>query len=275
VQGEVGPQLGRLTLGAGLVACCLASCRAGTASGDLDAGSGSSLPVQSSAPPGPSDPPCLSAIADHERSVTAHLDAARARTSARDGAGCLVELDAYDREAWTPAPSTSPSSAVATSRAMCMMLAGDCTHGKELYRAAMALSAGATLGPEMLDRSVDSMASLYCQGAALEPRDALLKALMDLNRGAYMSTSTPAACHDEIETIGRLLPVVKPGSADDTQVTQAPAILRVAGPECLARAGDCEGAWRVFHDTWLAEKPRDEATLRTMFGSVVRRCADP
>jgi hypothetical protein len=160
------------------------------------------------------------------------------------------------------------------SRAMCMMLAGDCTHGKELYRAAMGVSSGATLGPEMLDRSVDSMGSLYCQGGALEPRDALLKAVMDLNQGAYMSTSTVPACQGAVDTVKRLLPLVKPRSPDDSQVTQAAAVLRAAGPECLARAGDCEAAWHVFHDAWLAEKSRDEPTLKTMFGNVVKRCGD-
>ncbi|HEY3821954.1 MAG TPA: hypothetical protein VGL81_32530 [Polyangiaceae bacterium] len=206
--------------------------------------------------------------------MTAHLEASRAKTSARDGAGCLVELDAYDREAWDSSPSTSPSSAMAMSRAMCMMLAGDCTRGKELYRASMAANSGATLGPEMLDRSVDSMASLYCQGGALEPRDALLKAMMDLNQGAYMSTSTVAACQAAIDTVKRLVPVVKPRGPDDSQVAQAPAILRVAGPECLARAGDCDAAWREFHDAWRALKTFDEPTLKTMFGSAVRRCGD-
>lgn len=209
------------------------------------------------APPGPApaeSSPCVSAIADHQRSITAHLDAARAKTSARDGAGCLAELDAYDREAWDPSPSISPSSSMAMSRAMCMMLAGDCARGKDLYRAAMASNAGATLGPEMLDKSVDAMGSFYCQGGALEPRDALLKALMDLNQGAYMSTSSAAACQSEVDTVERLLPVVKPRNADDSQVVQAAAILRVAGPECLARAGDCEAAWRLFHDGWRAEK---------------------
>ena len=72
----------------------------------------------------------------------------------------------------------------------------------------------------------------------------------------------------------RLLPIVKPRSPDDTQVTQASASLRSAGPECLARAGDCEAAWRLFHDVWLAEKSFDEPTLRTTFGTVVRRCGD-
>ena len=98
---------------------------------------------------------------------------------------------------------------------------------------------------------------------------------MDLNQGAYMSTTTPAACQSAIDTVNRELPVVKPRGPDDSQITQAPALLRVAGPECLARAGDCDAAWRVFHDAWLAEKAYDEPTLKTMFGSVVRRCADP
>jgi hypothetical protein len=259
--------LGMTTRGRVRLACLLtllasSACRSGS-------------PSAPPAPSAPADPSaCVAAIADHQRTVAAHLDAARAKTSARDGAGCLAELDAYDRDAWSPTPSTIPTSAMAMSRAMCMMLAGDCSHGKELYRSSLATNAGATLGPEMLARSVDAIAALYCQGGALEPRDELLKAVMDLDKGAYMTTSTPAACQAESDAIKRLLPLVKPQSADDSQIVQAPAILRVAGPECLARAGDCDGSWRVFHDAWLEYHPYDEATLRTMFGSVVRRCAD-
>ncbi len=218
--------------------------------------------------------PCVATIAEHQRRVAAHLEAARTKTSARDGAGCLAELDAYDREAWDSSPSTSASSAMATSRALCMMLAGDCTHGKELYRAAMAVSSGAMMGPETLDRSVDTMGSLYWQGGMLEPRDALLKASMELNQGAYMSTTTTAACQAAIDTLKRLLPVVTPKGPDDAQITQAPAILRMAGPECLARAGDCDAAWRVFHHEWLALKSYDEPTLKTMFANSVKRCGD-
>jgi hypothetical protein len=205
----------------------------------------------------------------------AHLEAARAKTSARDGAGCLAELDAYDREAWDPTPSTSPTSSMAMSRAMCMMLAGDCTHGKDLYRGALATNAGATLGPEMLEKSIDGVVGLYCQGPGLEPRDAMLKALMDLTQGAYMSTSTPAACQAAVDTVKRLALVVKPRSADDTQIAQASAVVRSAGPECMARAGDCRAAWRVFHDAWRGEPGMDEPTMHKTFDSTVRRCSDP
>lgn len=233
--------------------------------------SGSALAVA----PAPSESaPCISAVAEHQRSVMAHLDAARAKMSARDGAGCLVELDAYDHEAWDASPSTSPASAMSMTRAMCMMLAGDCTRGKALYRSAMLSNAGATMGPDALEKSVDAVAGLYCQGTALEPRDALLRALMELNQGAYVSTTSAATCQADVDTIERLLPVVKPRGADDTQVGQASAILRIAGPECLARAGDCEAARRVFRARWLADKPYDEPTLKTMFEGTVRRCSD-
>ena len=248
-------------------ALLLAACQPGSPSA-------ATAPAPTASPAPTDSAPCVATIADHQRSVSAHLEAVRAKTSARDGAGCLGELDAYDRESWDSSPSTNPASAMAMSRAMCMMLAGDCTRGKDHYRAALAVSSGAMLGPEMLERSVDSMGSLYCQGTALEPRDALLKALMDLNQGAYMSTTDAAACQGAIDTVKRLVPVVKPRNPDDTQVTQAPAILRAAGPECLARAGDCEAAWRLFHDAWRADKAFDERTLKTMFGDVVRRCGD-
>ncbi|MGD0527509.1 MAG: hypothetical protein ABSE49_20370 [Polyangiaceae bacterium] len=257
--------------GSGILAFALLSasrCDAGSPSG------ATASPSASAAPATADSAPCVATIAEHQRSVTAHLEAARTKTSARDGAGCLAELDAYDREAWDSSPSTSASSAMATSRALCMMLAGDCTRGKELYRAAMATSSGAMMGPETLDRSVDTMGSLYCQGGTLEPRDALLRASMDLNQGAYMSTTTTAACLTAIDTMKRLLPVVAPKGPDDSQITQAPAILRMAGPECLARAGDCDAAWRVFHDEWLAVKPFDDPTLKKMFANSVKHCGD-
>jgi hypothetical protein len=246
-----------------LVAVAVAACHASAPSPP---------PASSSAAPAPDPSACVAAVAYHQRALTAHLDAARLKTSARDGAGCLAELDAYDKDAWTPTPSTSPASAMAMSRAMCTMLAGDCAGGKALYRAAMAASAGASMGPEMLARSVDAVAAMYCTGDALAPRDALLKALMDLNRGAYMETTTSAACEAAIDAARRALPQVTPSGPDDSQVTHAPDVVRIAGPTCLARAGDCAAAWRVFHDAWTAEKGLDEATVRKMFGSVVKGC---
>ncbi len=224
----------------------------------------------------PAAAPCLDAVADHERRVHGHVDAARTRMNARDGKGCVAELDAYDQsDPWTGGPSTSAASPLAMMRGMCLMLGAECGPGKELYRAALVNSAGATLGPEMLDKSVDAVASMYCQGGALTPRDELLRALMDLNQGAYMSKKDPGWCKAAYDTATRLVPVVPPRDEDDTQVKQAATILRVTGPACMARAGDCQAAWAEFRECWLKEKVYDDAILHKMFDGMNRRCSDP
>jgi hypothetical protein len=196
---------------------------------------------------------------------------------ARDGSGCLAELDAYDRlDPWSAGPSTSVTSSMAMTRAMCLMLAGQCDAGKTLYRAAMQNSGGAMQGPEMLERSVDAVAGMYCQGSALSPRDELLRALMDLNQGAYMTTKTPGACKAAYDAALRLMPVVQPQGLDDTMVKQGPDIVRMAGPGCLGRAGDCGAAWSAFRSEWLKKVPSmDEATLHKTFESVVPSCPHP
>lgn len=229
-------------------------------------------PAASPASPNPER--CVQAVADHQRTVQARFDAARSKMNARDGKGCVLELDAYDRlDPWSGL-STNVRSPLAMTRGMCLMLGGQCSAGRELYRAALVTSAGANFDPGMLDRSTDAIASMYCQGGTMTPRDELLKALMDVQQGAYLSKKDRAGCLAAYETAKRLIPSVAPRDEDDTQITQASARLRVGAPECLARAGDCDTAWKIFREVWSAEvKQLDEAALRKMFGNVVQRCA--
>lgn len=219
---------------------------------------------------------CVDAVAAHQKAVQARLDDARVKMSARDGAGCLADLDAYDKlDPWTGAPTTDPKSAFALMRGQCMMLAGQCSPGKDLYRAALANNSGATFGPEMMDKSVDAVASMYCQGSALAPRDELLRALMDINTGAYMTKKTPAECKAAYDTAKRLASTVPPKDADDTMVKQANDILRVAGPTCFAHAGDCQDAWTTFHAEWQQLPNMSEPILKQTFPNVARGCSAP
>ena len=247
-----------------LLACALIGCTPGTKN-EHPAAEGGNAAVDPSA--------CVQAVADHQRKVQAHLEAARVKMNARDGQGCLVELDAYDKADPWALLSTNPQSPMAMTRAMCLMLGDQCPGGKLLYRESLVNNAGATMGPEMIDRSVDAIASMYCQGGSLAPRDELLRALMDLSQGAYMSKKDAAACQKAYATALRLIPQVAPRDDDDTQIKSARDAVRVSAPECLARAGDCDGARVMFREMW-ADKKFDEATTRTMFENVVRRCAD-
>src|ERR1700690_2650808 len=55
---------------------------------------------------------CVKLVADHQRTVQAHLEAARVKMSTRDGKGCIADLDAYDAaDPWTGSASTSPTNA--------------------------------------------------------------------------------------------------------------------------------------------------------------------
>ena len=71
-------------------------------------------------------------IGDMARS---HLESAQQKQVARDGKGCLAELDAYDKLE-PKRKSTDPKVYVSTTRATCMMLAGKCDPGKALLRKA-------------------------------------------------------------------------------------------------------------------------------------------
>ena len=250
-----------------LFAGCLFACHGGAQVAATDAAPTSTAAPDLSA--------CVKLVADHQRTVQAHLEAARVKMSTRDGKGCITELDAYDAaDPWTGSATTSPTNALAMMRAQCMMLAGDCSPGKDLFRAALT-SSSATLGPEMVDKSVDAIASMYCSGNAIAPRDELLRALMDLNQGAYMTTKDVPFCHEAYDAALRLIPQVPPKDTDDTTIKQASAQLRITAPQCFARAGDCAQAWRAFHDQWLTVPGMTDAVMHKTFDNLVRRCSDP
>jgi hypothetical protein len=222
----------------------------------------------------------LLARTDREHKAAEHADAARMKASSRDGKGCLAELDEHDK--LDPRPegmSTTLGSAWSSIRGQCLMLAGQCQAGKIMFRKSMEKNAGANMGPEQLDRTADAFASMNCQGGSMSPRDQLLKALFDLNQGAYMQKKTTAACDAAYQTAKRLVPTVKPNDDDDTQVKQAGAALRTTGPTCFAKAGDCDSAWSAWKEAWkldpnLSPQSRNlnDDALRRGFEAVVSKC---
>jgi hypothetical protein len=222
----------------------------------------------------------LMARNDREHKAQEHADAARLKANSRDGKGCLAELDEHDR--LDPRPeglSTNVGSYYSMTRGQCLMLAGQCSAGKVLYRRSLEKNAGANLGPEQLDKGTDAFASMNCQGGAMSPRDQLLKALFDLQQGAYMQKKTPAACDAAFQVAKRLVPTVKPNDDDDTQVKMAGASLRTTAPACFAKAGDCDAGWSAFKEAWkldtaLSPQSRNlnDDALRHTFEAVARQC---
>jgi hypothetical protein len=222
----------------------------------------------------------LMARNDREHKAGEHADAARLKANSRDGRGCIAELDEHDK--LDPRPeglSTTPGTAYSMTRAQCLMLSGQCAPGKAMYRHSLEKSAGANLGPEQIDKATDGFASMNCQGGAMAPRDQLLKALFELQQGAYMQKKTTAACDAAYQTAKKLVPTVKPNDDDDTQVKQAGASLRTTAPACFAKAGDCDSAWSAWKEAWkldpnLSPQSRNlnDDALRHGFEAVVSKC---
>lgn len=187
-----------------------------------------------------------------------------------DGKGCLDELDKLK------ALDPKLESTLVVIRAQCEMLAGRCQAGKaallDYYVREINLS------PEVAKTSVESIASMRCRGGDETDRDRLLRALRELTDGAYMSTRSDCAAN--VELVKRLLPKVPPNGPDDSQVNSAPKALFHTAAACLARAGDCKAAFRVYRDEFpktgmdkLSEKDRS-SMIEKSFRSGIERCKD-
>ncbi len=218
----------------------------------------------------------LQAATDREKEAEEHARAAETKLGARDGKGCLAELDDHDR--LDPRPSglsTSSVAALASVRGRCLMLSGQCPAGKEAFRKALEKSAGATLGPAQLDAKTDEAATQYCQGSAMSARDQYLKAGADLELAAYKERKDVAFCMAAYDTAKRLVGAVKPKDEDDP-VKFVFANVRTNAPKCLARAHDCAAALTVYKEAWKldplmpeASKNINEQGLRVGFDAVI------
>jgi hypothetical protein len=178
--------------------------------------------------------------------------------------------------------STNAAASLASTRARCLMLAGQCSAGKSLYRQALERTQGATLGPAQLDAKTDETATQHCQGGGMSARDQFLKAGADLELGAYKERKDSAFCMGAYATYKRLVSSVKPQDEDDP-VKFVGANVRTNAPLCLARAGDCADAFSVFLESWNLDplmpersKHLDREGMKTVFESIMNgKCKAP
>jgi tetratricopeptide (TPR) repeat protein len=195
----------------------------------------------------------LKASTDKEKKAAEHADAARIKMNSRDGAGCIAELDIHDKMDARPGGlSTNSASAYAMTRGQCLMLAGDCKSGKDVYRKALEKSAGANMDASQLDRAVDAWAGMNCQGSNLSGRERIMRASMALNQG-LMSKKDPAFCNEHIKTLRDTILTTPPKDEDDRDILNAPDSLNNIGVMCLAKSGDCAGAFRLYQE--LMKRP--------------------
>ncbi len=194
-----------------------------------------------------------------EKDANAYGQSATQKWSARDGKGCLADLDARDRLDPTT-NSSDPKSMIAGTRAMCLMLAGQCDAGKSLYRKyAQGIMQG--MSPEQLDAGVSDKAALYCTGAPPKAaRDRLLKYARYLEGARGAEGVSLVTCgesfrglktaHDELLKGG-----LDPKDGDDRANVETFLGLNSA-PSCFAKAGDCAAAWSVTREvrpTWTRD----------------------
>jgi hypothetical protein len=186
----------------------------------------------------------MKATNDRERKAQSYAESATTKFRARDGAGCIADLDQHDK--LDPRPEyLSTGGYLASTRAQCLMLAGQCATGKALLRKYYEKVLAGQAGPDAVDRAVDQGAAQYCQGGTMTPRDRMLKAMGDLDRGANIKTDV-ASCMRAYQVLKDLAPTVKPIDDADWQVKRAGQFIRSMTVACLAVAGDCEQAWAIF-----------------------------
>ena len=189
----------------------------------------------------------IAAKLDMSDEARSRMEAANRKFAARDGNGCLQELDVHA----TLDPkhkSTDSNSPLAYTRSMCLMLAGKCKAGKKLMRKVLEKGPMASqVGPEGIDRSVEQMVNMYCQGS-LGPREDMLRSMTELQKGAQMTKKSPAFCQKHYNVVKKHWKKVKPKDDEDHNVKNMPGNVLIVAPGCFARAGDCKTAFKVHKE---------------------------
>lgn len=211
----------------------------------------------------------VNAKLEQSSEAMAHWHAAIARHDAGDGKACLRELDAHDKADSDPANiSTNPAAYLSMVRSHCVMLAGQCDAGKAQLRRSMAASN--QWGSNQIDSIVDMMGGQFCRGGAMSPRDQVIAASATLGKGSGTALDA-SVCTSSYATLKRLASTVKPRDTDDTVVASAVNLKQMSATAamCLGRAGDCQGAWRMFGESLYADIGGD---VHKTFENLVPQC---
>ena len=220
----------------------------------------------------------LKAETDAQKKAAERFESAKAKLNAKDGKGCLAELDAHDKLDPRPAAqSTTPKGGYfAMVRSQCLMLAGKCDAGKALLRKTYSASMPSDTDAEQIDRMTETAAGNYCQGKTSD-RDALIHARMELIAAAYYGKKVDAAtCKKDIATIDALRFKVKPTGDDDPMLADFDHVIRNSGARCLAKAGDCAAALTLYDQRYLEvckAMAQKSAEANASYGLPPQKCA--
>jgi len=192
------------------------------------------------------------------------------RKIAKRDATCVGDFDRLGKLA----PNTLRR--MAFSHGQCLMIAGKCEAGVAMVRKEMLETT--EMGPELVERSMDTYTSMYCTGP-LDDRGELLRALTQLQMGGYQENIGIRACTNAAKTVARLKGRVRPKDDEDHQVRTIEDTFGTSAAACFARAGDCGAAWKIFNDEFVTKRfasitdPKLRAeTARQTFDSMVEKC---
>ena len=130
------------------------------------------------------------------------------RKIAKRDASCVGDFDRLGKLA----PKTLRR--MAFSHGQCLMIAGKCEEGTALVRKEMLETT--EMGPELVERSMDQYKSMYCTGPLVD-RGVLLRALTQVQKGAYQENIGIRACTNASKTIARLKGRVRAKDDEDHQ----------------------------------------------------------
>lgn len=177
------------------------------------------------------------------------LDAARARLAARDGRGCLAELDRYDRETDALVRSTNPSSSAARDRALCTLLTGQCDEGRSMLRRIDDTHMIPGLTSEQRQAGIDSWVGSYCPSAT---------SLAEQVQAAWgqLANGDATTCRKAYYKLKSLNAFV--GSTSTTDPTKVPAIAAQGFvATCFERAKDCATGFKAYESMvamWMSSE---------------------
>ncbi|HEY8039464.1 MAG TPA: hypothetical protein VIF15_06705 [Polyangiaceae bacterium] len=216
----------------------------------------------------------LKAETDAQKEAAQHAKAALDKLNAHDGKGCIAELDQHDR--LDPRPeglSTSPKTGqLARRRGVCVMLAGQCDAGKQLFRKGYDAEFPND-APEHAQSVLDATTGQFCQGASMSSRDKILHAKDALMQGGM--TGRPldsASCMDAYQTLKTSGALTGDTHSDDPAKVTAVGIT-VAATKCFSRAGDCATAYKVYAELTRMWRPdQKDQYMRPAFEGTSPEC---
>lgn len=178
------------------------------------------------------------------KSLTALMASANRNMNHERGKECLEDLDAIEK--------LDPDMKVHTAvqRGQCEMLVGKCQAGKK--RVAKWYVDEAAFSAERADELAEVLGGMRCRGGDSTDRDELMRALNELQDGAYLTRRSGPWCKERIDTVRDLMDKV-PVQGDDDKIKGGLQALFYTGSACHAKADDCAGAEKVYKEFFPKE----------------------